>query len=213
MLDVTYRMNVELVRWPAENFYGGKLRADESCAQRRLALLSRPQALEEILDPAKPLVFVQLDHVSAQKSSSEEARLVAEILAALGQSGLPLAEIAVVVPFRRQARRIKKAIRESGVISREEAAACVIDTVDRMQGQEREAIIVSMTASEPAYVEKLLLFLLQPQRLNVAVTRARSKVIVLASQEIARVDPVDPDAVEYSALWKSLCAASDVIAI
>jgi DNA replication ATP-dependent helicase Dna2 len=95
----------------------------------------------------------------------------------------------------------------------QDLSACVIDTVDRMQGQEREVVILSMTASEPEYVTQLLDFILQPQRLNVAVTRARSKVIILASEQLALADRVDPVGIELIALWKSLRDASRIVRI
>jgi superfamily I DNA and/or RNA helicase len=72
-------------------------------------------------------------------------------------------------------------------------------------------VIVSMTASEPSYVSDLLDFLLQPQRLNVAVTRARSKLIILASEQLALAASMDPATQELIELWKSLRDACHVI--
>ncbi len=211
MLDVTYRMNAELVQWPGESFYSGRLRPAAANAGRRLALPQASQDFGEVLDPAQPLVFVELEHCTAERYSNEEAVLVADLLVALRRTEFSLAEVAVVVPFRRQARRIRWCLNARPALSKQDIAACVIDTVERMQGQEREMVIVSMTASEPAYVQGLLDFILQPQRLNVAVTRARSKVIVLASEQLALAEPMDPDARELVDLWKSLRAASHVI--
>ena len=211
MLDVTYRMNAELVQWPGESFYSGKLCAAEANAGRRLALPQAPQDFGAVLDPAQPLVFLEMEHCTAERYSNEEAVLVADLLVALRRTGFSLAEVAVVVPFRRQARRIRASLNARRALLPQDIAACVIDTVERMQGQEREVVIVSMTASEPAYVRGLLDFILQPQRLNVAVTRARSKVIVLASEQLALAEPMDPDACELVDLWKSLRAASHVI--
>ena len=58
------------------------------------------------------------------------------------------------------------------------------DTVDRFQGSEREAMILSFTASDPAFIEQQGDFLFQPQRLNVAVTRARSKRLLILSESL-----------------------------
>jgi len=211
MLDVTYRMNAELVQWPGESFYNGKLRPAKQNAGRRLALPQAPRELGEILDPAKPLVFVEMTHQAARRHSNEEATLVADLLVNLWRVGFSLAEVAVVVPFRRQARRIRMILNARPAILTNDVSSCVIDTVDRMQGQEREVVILSMTASEPGYIVTLLDFLLQPQRLNVAVTRARSKVIILASEQIALAESMDPDALELIDLWKSLRDACHVI--
>jgi DNA replication ATP-dependent helicase Dna2 len=211
MLDVTYRMNAELVRWPSECFYSGKLHPATANAGRRLALPQASQKLSEILDPAKPITFVEMDHCAARRYSNEEATLVTDLLVDLRRSGFSLAGVAVVVPFRRQARRIRTFLKARLAILQDDISACVIDTVDRLQGQEREVVIVSMTASEPSYVATLLDFLLQPQRLNVAVTRARSKLIILASEQLALSESMDPAAQELVELWKSLRGACHVI--
>ena len=211
MLDVTYRMNAELARWPGESFYSGKLRPAAANASRRLALPQAPTDCADLLDPAQPLIFVEMDHCGSRRYAHEEAALVADLLVALARAGFSLAEVAVVVPFRRQARRIRMILNARPGLLKEHMAECVIDTVERMQGQEREVVIVSMTASEPDYVGSVLGFLLQPQRLNVAVTRARSKVIVLASEQLALADPPDSEAREWIDVWKSLRQASHVI--
>ncbi len=211
MLEITYRMNAELTRWPGEAFYSGKLQAAADNAGRRLALPQAPPDFAELLDPSKPLVLVEMSHGASQRFSEEEAILTADLLIALKRAGLAMSEVAVVVPFRRQAARIRMFLQTRRAMQPQDLVDCVIDTVERMQGQEREVIIISMTASDPDYVLAVLDFLLQPQRLNVAVTRARSKVIVLASEQIALAAPDDPEQRELVELWKSLCAACSVI--
>lgn len=213
MLDITYRMNAELTCWPSENFYHGKLRPAERNAGRRIALSRPARNFAEILDPATPMVFVELHHDSSTHSSTEEATLVANLLEELTRCGISLSDIAVVVPFRRQARLIRTFLKAKALFQAEYVSELVIDTVERIQGQEREVVIVSMTASEPAYIEGLIEFLLQPNRLNVAVTRARSKVIVIGSEQLALADPIDPDQAELVGLWKSLCDSSQVVRI
>lgn len=211
MLEITYRMNAELTRWPGEAFYHGKLRPAPANAQRRLALPQLPPDFAEVLDPEKPLVFVEMDHCTAQRVSNDEATLVTDLLVALRGSGVSLAEVAVVVPFRRQASRIKHFLNARRALLPQDSSDCVIDTVERMQGQEREVVIVSMTASEPAYIASMIEFLLQPQRLNVAITRGRSKVIVLASKQIALTEAYDPAHIELLDLWRSFREECDVI--
>jgi DNA replication ATP-dependent helicase Dna2 len=200
-----------LTRWPAEAFYSGKLRAAQANAQRRLALPQAALDFSEVIDPGKPMVLVEMEHRTAQRHSDDEATLAAGLLVALKQAGLSLDQVAVVVPFRRQARRIRMFLKARQAIQPQDLTDCVIDTVERMHGQERVVVIVSLTASEPGYLAMLLGFLLQPQRLNVAVTRARSKVIILASEQIAKAAPFNTDQSELVDLWRSLREQCSVI--
>ncbi|MDB6153819.1 MAG: ATPase [Chthoniobacteraceae bacterium] len=209
MLEITYRMNAELARWPAESFYNGKLHPARENAGRRLALPQMARSFGEIFAPENPLVFVEMEHRNAKRFSNDEAILVADLLVDLQRAGFSMRQVAVVVPFRRQARQIRLFLKTRSALH--DASECVIDTVDRMQGQERELVIVSMTASEPEYVTRLLDFILQPQRLNVAVTRARSKVILLASEQLAQAESFDPEELDLIALWKTFRAACHVI--
>ncbi len=211
MLEITYRMNTELVKWPSESFYSGKLRSAEGTARRRLALPQPAREFAEILDPNEPIVFVKLAHEDARRVSDDEAALAANLLVTLAQTGFPLAQAAVVTPFRRQARRIRSLLAARAAISEQDRTDCVIDTVERLQGQQREVVILSMTASHPDYLAKIAGFLLQPQRLNVAVTRARSKVIILGSAQIAEIDLLDTERGELVELWRSLIAGAKVV--
>lgn len=211
MLDLTYRMNSELASWPSRTFYQDKLRPTPQNAGRRLSLPEAPRKFEDILDQAQPLVFVELKHATAHRFSDEEALLTADLLEELHRSGVPLAEVAVIVPFRRQARRVRHFLAAKGSIPAQELFSCVIDTVERMQGQEREVVILSMTASHPEYLAKVREFLLLPQRLNVAVTRARSKAIILASEQIGSEDALATDDPELVELWNSLRDACHVV--
>jgi len=176
MLDVTYRLCDTLCRWPSETFYQGKLVASESAARRRLRLnqTSRHDLCAQALDPAIPLVHLDLEDAQATSSSSLEADWTARLVERALQGGVPASEIAVVTPFRRQNRLIRNRLsRIPG------AQSVAVDTVERMQGQERDLVIVSLTSGNDAFVERLAEFYFQPQRLNVAATRARSKLILV----------------------------------
>ena len=63
----------------------------------------------------------------------------------------------------------------------------VADTIERLQGQEREVILVSFAASRDAFILKLEDFLFEPRRLNVAITRARRKTILIHSKSLLKV--------------------------
>src|SRR5262249_31159669 len=79
-----------------------------------------------------------------------------------------------------------------------------IDTVERFQGGERDLIVVSATASDPEFVLAEARFLLDPNRLNVAFSRPRKKLIVIGSTTIFRLVPPDMEVFEHALLWKRL---------
>ena len=69
----------------------------------------------------------------------------------------------------------------------------MIDTVERIQGQERDAVIVSLTASDVEHIKAEKNFLMMPNRMNVSFTRPRTKLIVVGSKRLFQMIPVDRD--------------------
>lgn len=181
MLRTTYRMNELLVRWPSENFYGGGLVAGMPNARHRFAL-KRVSDLEILLGPEPAMVGIEIDHSGCRARSDDEAEAVAELLRTMLEGGLAGREVGVVVPFRAQAAKVRQLLRGARFKGLPAAAEVVVDTVERFQGQEREAMIVGFVVSEREFMERLRGFLVFPQRLNVAVTRARTKVVLVFSR-------------------------------
>jgi DNA replication ATP-dependent helicase Dna2 len=203
LLTETYRLNQELAKWPSNAFYGGRLRpASESVARRRLELdkLSR---LVEVLDPAHPKVFLDLQHRNATTRNHQEASVVVDLLLTLLAGGLPAWEVGVVVPYRAQSREIRALLR-TALPDAEMRRHIVIDTVERMQGQEREVVIVSLTTSNPTFAAHLAEFFFQPERFNVAVTRPRSKLIIVGSHFVLNAQPDNAEQQAAVALFRDL---------
>lgn len=204
MLDVTYRMNTELTEWPAENFYGGDLTSSPVAAGRRLQLMQHDVEpwIREVLHPAHPLVWVEISTEIGRTTNSHEIGGAAELLRALVAGGVRVEDMAVVTPYRRQARRIRNRLETiaQNIIWRH----CLIDTVERMQGQEREVIVLSLSAAEIGFVAQQAEFLFNPQKLNVAATRAKTKLVILASENLRQFTTDDPDLAEEVALLRSL---------
>ncbi|MBC8078195.1 MAG: AAA family ATPase, partial [Chloroflexales bacterium] len=192
MLEESYRLNAALVAWPSQQFYDGQLRAAEVARQRRVIYPRPPARLQHILDPDAPKVFVDLGHQNATTRSPAEADLTVALIATLLECDFPAAQIGVVVPFRNQARLIRNQL-ATAVPQAATRRALVVDTVERMQGQERDLIIVSLTDSSPGFIALVADFLLQPERINVAITRPRVKLIILGSRHLLRSKLPDPD--------------------
>ncbi len=192
MLEITYRLNAALTAWPSAQFYDNRLVPAPDAADRRIVYDPPPARLAGILDADEPLVFVDLAHQNATTHSDIEASLAADLVVTLLASGLSPSEIGVVTPYRAQARAIRKLLRAALPDARALWRAVVVDTVERMQGQEREVVIVSLTTSNPTFATNLADFLFQPERLNVAITRPRSKLIILGSRRLLDAAPGDP---------------------
>lgn len=163
--------------------------------------------LDAVLAPAHPLVVVVHDEAQSQLLNPYELELVSPILQALaGLHGLDASHgLGVVVPHRAQRAALKAllpelmaALLEGGL---DEAA---IDTVERFQGGERSAILVSATESDRDYLRSAGEFLFDPRRLNVALSRAKQKLILVAARTIFTTLSPDEESFAHAQLWKGL---------
>jgi DNA replication ATP-dependent helicase Dna2 len=189
LLTATYRLNDALAAWPSDQFYDGLLQpADDRVALRRLALLRPPQQFKAIIDPDEPLVFLDTRHRNATTRSQREADVVTSLVVELLACGVRPHEIGVIAPYRAQGRLIRSVLRDS-IADPAVRAAIIIDTVERMQGQERDVIIVSLTTSHPTFAAHVADFYFQPERLNVSITRPRAKLILVGSSHVLDATP------------------------
>ena len=77
----------------------------------------------------------------------------------------------------------------------------VVDTVERIQGQERDLVIVSLVCSEPEYAAREAAFYFSPNRLNVTLTRARTKLVIVASPLLFEALPFDLERLKHASLF------------
>ncbi len=182
LLNTTYRLNEPLTRWPSESFYQGRLVAAAANGAHRFRLKTAPVRVD-LLGPEPSMVGVELVHEGNRVSSPEEADETAALIEQMLTCGLPPCEIGVVVPFRAQAARVRNLLHFKRFAQWPGIREITVDTVERFQGQEREAMIVSFVVSNEDFMNRLGNFLCYPQRLNVAVTRARTKVVLIHSKQ------------------------------
>ncbi len=173
----TYRMNKTLTSWPSELFYDRQLTSCGDNAQRQFSLAQLPKQYSQILSRDHSLVFVESRQSGARTSNTADATLVAELCSEAIDAGLDASEIGIVAPFRNQGRRIRALLNQKLEVYT--AKSIIADTVERMQGQEREMIILCMTTTDPHFLQLMAPFLFQPERLNVSVTRAMTKTIII----------------------------------
>jgi DNA replication ATP-dependent helicase Dna2 len=210
MLRETYRLNQELVEWPNRQFYSGQLQPVEEIASRTIAYPRQPERYGEILRPDRPKVFLDMGHRNTTTRSTIEAGIIVDLIVTLLDCGLAAREIAVVTPYRAQAREIRTLLAQA-VGHSNPVRDIVIDTVERMQGQERDLILLSLTTSNPAFALNLADFFFQPERLNVSVTRARSKLIIVGSTNLFQAQPEEPELQEAIALLEDLVKSCDYL--
>jgi len=191
LLSTTHRMNDGINDFPSRNFYEGKLKPSRAASRARFDY--RPGGeFDEVFDPAVPAVLATVNHEGFRTRSEPEARAVVDLVAdALLRQGLDPVSLAVISPFRAQLRLIltllRKKLTASGL---GDLPLPVVDTVERIQGQERDLIIASLTASDPDHLSGVQAeFFFSPRRLNVTLTRARTKLVVVASRHLFRALP------------------------
>ena len=101
---------------------------------------------------------------------------------ALIEEGKKHEDIAVITPFRKQVRLLRSKAQE--VLPIEELP--LIDTVERLQGQDVDCIILTFATSDNGYIKEIHDFLFNPNRLNVMISRAKTKVIIYASEQVQK---------------------------
>ena len=180
LLDLSYRLNESLISIPNQLFYGGRISAHHELERPYTAFVCT--AAPQIVNHESNEMLVIHHEFDSLGRSPYEANLTADIVSDLLRNGVPVNEIGIMSPYRAQIREIRRALLEK--TGEEVAQSIFVDTVERMQGQERDYIIYSMSNSNPAEVEDHLEFFYSPNRLNVAVTRARVKCMVIANEKI-----------------------------
>ncbi len=206
-LDETFRLNAPLTAFPEKAFYRGRY---VSRSERRLSLRSSwEQGLDLLartaLHPDLPLAVILHDGPTAATTNPLEARLsvgLAESIATrLTDDGAVPADLwtrrlAVVSPHRAQNAAIRAAlpapIRDGAFV----------ETVDRIQGKEREAVILSYCVADPEFALTEGEFIFSPERLNVAATRAESKLVVLISRRLLDAVPSDQELLDKAEILR-----------
>ena len=176
LLEEQYRMNRSIMEYSSEVFYNGKLKAHDSVATHLL------------YDDDKPLLFIDTAGASFEEKSEghsisnpEEASFILKQLETLVQELSPrysiedFPTIAVISPYKQQIVQIKELFQHSLDIDKFKSKIS-INTIDSFQGQERDVVIISMARSND---EGIIGFLADIRRMNVAMTRARKKLIVV----------------------------------
>ena len=173
-LEKTWRMHPKLTQFTSEAFYEGRLSSREGLENQTVN--GHP-----LLGPSG-LYYIPVEHKGNQNASPEEVEIIVDLVNTLLKPGikwiddkgnsrdLQLTDILVVAPYNTQVFDL--AARLPGAH---------IGTVDKFQGQQAPIVIYSMTTSSPEDAPRGMEFLYSLNRLNVATSRAKAMVIIVAS--------------------------------
>lgn len=182
LLDISYRLNESLIKIPNNLFYNNKL---ESSKTTEIDTKNYKCQFHSNVINNEPHILLLHDEFDGISDSKFEAELVTNLISDLGENGVKLSEIGIVTPYRAQVRTIRRALKNRfPKLTKEHFNALYIDTVDSIQGQERNYIIYSMANSHPLESMKRLDFFYSPNRLNVAITRAIKKCFVISNFKV-----------------------------
>lgn len=188
-LGQTWRMHPAITALTSELHYEGRLGAVAGCAQQRL---DRTDGFD-----GAGLWLCPVEHEGNQSRSDEEVAAVVAVCRRVLQPGAVLTDmrgnvraitpddVLVVAPYNAQVSALARALRPLGVAR--------VGTVDRFQGQEAPVVVYSCTSSSVEEAPRGMGFLYDPHRFNVATSRARACVIVVASPRLLEPDCRSPE--------------------
>jgi superfamily I DNA and/or RNA helicase len=207
LLRVQYRMNAELMKYPSESMYGGRLQADAGVAERRLhdlpgVVADRWRSVPWTwVDTAGAGWEEQVEPETLSTFNTEQARRTTAEVERLLYLGVPAQDIAAITPYSAQVRLLGR------MLSAAVDAGLEIGTVDGFQGREKEAVVVDLVRSN---AEGQLGFLNDVRRTNVALTRAKRCLVVIGDGSTLGGSPYYANliaAAEAAGAWESCFAA------
>ena len=181
LLTVQYRMNEEIMAFPSRWFYHGRLQAAPEAAQRLVSPLDTPLMW---LDTSA-ISNTEFRISNGSISNADEARLVIHTLRDYIEMVSPQkieserVDFGIITPYRGQARLIRRLLKMQHYF-RKLKRHITVGTVDGFQGQERDVIVISLVRDN---AEGSIGFLRDLRRMNVAMTRARMKLIIVGNAD------------------------------
>ena len=194
MLTEQYRMHEQIMQFSSNEFYSGALQANKAVARHTL------------FAGDQPVVFIDTAGCGFEEqqegggiSNPEEANAMLQHLATYlqqitGESDgkIPFS-IGIISPYRHQVAWLKEQ-----VVSHPQLQAFLpnitVNTIDSFQGQERDIVYISLTRSN---ADNVIGFLSEIRRMNVAMTRARKKLVVIGDSATIAQFPFYADFIEY----------------
>ncbi len=176
LLPDTYRMHSDICEFISSRVYEGRLTSVDVTNKRTLHLKK-----DTMLEKSSGITYVPVDHSGNEQSSPEEVSVIKKLIKDLtlakkeDQDGviskIQTEDILIVSPYNHQIKLLQETL----------GSAFEIGTVDKFQGREAPIVIISMAASDIESAPRGAEFLLERNRLNVALSRAQTLAILVAS--------------------------------
>ena len=174
-LDTQYRMNQEISDAASSLFYDGKIKTYPPIAKQTLESLKDNFSINS----DNPLTFVDTadveyyeDGLGGGCENCEEARLVVKVVNQLIENDVDPQEIGVITPYKKHKNLIKRHLKIDEI---------EVDTVYSFQGKEKDVIVMSFCKSNIRHLVNR--FIADPNQLNVSITRARKKLIIIGNSK------------------------------
>lgn len=205
-----YRSHAAILKIPNELFYEKELQVFADQWERETYC-----KWEHLPKKGFPVIFHGVMGKDEREANSPSFFNVSEILVLVdyltklmetqGKKGLPklsAKDIGIIAPYRKQVEKIQKALRSVSALSKwDDLKELKVGSVEEFQGQERKIIMVSTVRSSINYVKMdedfNIGFLSNEKRFNVAVTRAKSLLIVVGNPVILNKDPTWKKFIDY----------------
>ena len=195
LLEEQYRMNEQIMAHSSKVFYENKLKAHHSVAKHLLFDADSPLAF---IDTAGCSFDEKLDGTSSI-NPDEAAFLfkhlslfVTDLKAHYSTENFP--SIAIISPYKQQINILKQQLEHSPDLQ-DYLSKISVNTIDSFQGQERDIVYISLTRSN---AEGAIGFLSDIRRMNVAMTRARKKLVVIGDSATLASSPFYADFIAFS---------------
>ncbi len=182
-LNIQYRMNEEISNIASNLYYNNHLLTGNAVKKQKIKLKDHKSFfLDEeaitVIDTSK--IHFNESSVSGGCCNKYESEIIFNLVNNLVKNGIPMEEIGVITPYKKQKNFITKLLKKRGF-----NVEC--DTIYRFQGREKDVIIVSFCKSSrkslTSYQKK---FLADENQLNVSITRARKKLILIGNLDMIR---------------------------
>lgn len=195
LLAEQYRMHTHIMQYSSDVFYESRLSAHPSVAHHTLHAAHSPLLF---IDTAGSGFEERAEGTST--ANPEEAQFLIRHLSGLAQELAPhyapggFPSVAVISPYKMQLHELQEALLRTPALSAYQAHISV-NTIDAFQGQERDIVYISMTRSNS---DQSIGFLSDIRRMNVAMTRARKKLVVIGDSATLSIHPFYKDFIAYA---------------